>query len=325
MALISKTIGTGGDYSTIQNWYDTDVPPNLTTDGNARQGQCFNQEFVAGASARVLTISGNITNATNYIMLTTYTGASFRDNANVQTNALRYNASNGAGLRSTNAYFEVVKTNSVANCIFSNLQFQQTTSGGGLIAALNCPGASSIIEDCILDAFTAPLVTGGSGIIVRNMLAINRGTGSNGVTGSQSSTFVNCTIIRPSNVTAAGTGFNWVHVAPKLVNCAVFGFSNFGTGTVGAGSSNNCSDVSITGGSANQASKTYANQFQNSSSSTLDLRLKLGADCIDNGATDTTDLPAGDDIAKTVRPSGSAWDIGCWEYVFDVLFGQVWM
>jgi hypothetical protein len=74
----------------------------------------------------------------------------------------------------------------------------------------------------------------------------------------------------------------------------------------------------VTGG------KTYANQFQNTVDATRDFRLKAGADCINAGTTDTTDIPAAVDIVGTSRPQGSAWDVGCWELVLSVVkTGQV--
>ena len=49
------------------------------------QGQCQNQEFF-GTTVR-LTIGGSTSSSTAYKEFTTVAGASFRDNANVQTNA----------------------------------------------------------------------------------------------------------------------------------------------------------------------------------------------------------------------------------------------
>ncbi len=104
-----KTIGTGGDYTTLQAWEDAS-PANLVTSDVVWQGQCFNQEFFS-SSAGLLNVSGSTTDATRYKELTTYAGASFVDNAGVQTNALRYNASNGAGIRNSYAWGGPVSVN----------------------------------------------------------------------------------------------------------------------------------------------------------------------------------------------------------------------
>jgi hypothetical protein len=91
----------GGDYSTLQAWEDA-CPANLVTADQIWQGQCKNQEFALNAT--VLNIAGTTTDATRYIELTTEAGASFRDHASKATNALRYDATKGAGIRATNAY-----------------------------------------------------------------------------------------------------------------------------------------------------------------------------------------------------------------------------
>jgi len=67
---------------------------------------------------------------------------------------------------------------------------------------------------------------------------------------------------------------------------------------------------------------TYANQFQNVNDATRDFRLVTGAAMKDTGTTDATN--AANDIAGTARPSGSAYDVGCWEFVAagDTLMGQ---
>jgi hypothetical protein len=141
-------------------------------------------------------------------------------------------------------------------------------------------------------------------------------------------------VVRPSDKTAGGSGFTKVGGNSVTVeNCAVFGFSNFNSGTVsGLTGSNNCSDQTIGFGSSNQASKTYANQFQNTLDASQDFRLKTGADCFDTGVTDTTNLPAANDIANTSRPQSTAWDIGCWELIVAApatpqfqLMGQIFL
>src|SRR3990167_4881646 len=63
------------------------------------EGQCQNEEFVSATT--LLTIAGSTSNSTSYKHITTIEGASFRNNANKLTNALRYNSSNGCGIRCT--------------------------------------------------------------------------------------------------------------------------------------------------------------------------------------------------------------------------------
>jgi hypothetical protein len=58
---------------------------------------------------------------------------------------------------------------------------------------------------------------------------------------------------------------------------------------------------------------TYAGQFEDSTDSARDYRIKTGADLIDAGTTEST--WAAYDIAVTARPDGAAYDVGCWEFV----------
>ena len=63
--------------------------------------------------------------------------------------------------------------------------------------------------------------------------------------------------------------------------------------------------------------KTYTSQFVDTGTTVgnRDFRAKTGADILDAGTTDSTNVPNANDIAKTARPQGSAWDIGAWELV----------
>lgn len=58
---------------------------------------------------------------------------------------------------------------------------------------------------------------------------------------------------------------------------------------------------------------TYTSQFQGTTASALDFRVKSGANLINTGTSDSTN--GATDIAGTSRPAGSGWDIGSWEFV----------
>ena len=99
MGTVTKTIGSAGgrDYSTLSGWAAS-LPPDLVTDGNSYEGHCYNDSEFIGSGSSLLRLSGHTTDATHRITLTTGPGQSFRDNANVQTNALTYNQANGVAL-----------------------------------------------------------------------------------------------------------------------------------------------------------------------------------------------------------------------------------
>ncbi len=113
------------------------TPDNI---GVIWQGQCQNQEF---SGAITVTIEGSTSSSTAYKHLTTITGASFRDNANVQTNALRYNASNGCGIRCTNGGADTLDVfESFARV--ANLQLTNTGSVEHVLSAISRMACSSI-------------------------------------------------------------------------------------------------------------------------------------------------------------------------------------
>lgn len=315
MGTVTKSIGTTArDYSTLQAWEDA-LPANLVTDGNSQVGQCYNDSEFSGTTAR-LTISGETTDSTHTITLNCGSGQSFRDNANVLTNALRYNQSNGVGIRSTGST-SICITVAANNVTLDGLQI----SGGDQGLAIS--GASTVVQNCIIEALAgysgpATVTVSGSGtVLLRNSLVVMRLAGFVGIRNTATnvtSTLANVTIVKPSDLTANSvvmTASQYCTFAVK--NCAGFGFGTFSSGAGTFSGSNNASDLAIGFGTSNQASKTYANQFQNTADATRDFRLKTGANCIDNGATDTTNVPSATDIAGTSRPQGAAWDIGSWE------------
>src|SRR5215472_13375284 len=104
MGTVVKTIDSGGgrDYSTIAAWFAA-LPANLVTDGNNQEGDCYNDSEFFSNSDHIAFFTGHTTDSSHIITLTTGAGQSFRDNASVQTNALRYNQSNGVALRSGSA------------------------------------------------------------------------------------------------------------------------------------------------------------------------------------------------------------------------------
>ncbi len=330
MGTVTKTIGSAGgrDYSTLQAWEDA-LPANLVTDGNSQVGQCFNDsEFVSGGSTTILTIGGETTDSTHTITLTTGSGQSFRDNASVQSNALRYNQSNGVGI-SISAYGAGIKNSAVGYVTVDGLQIKAgaTTYDHCLLLG----GVSNVGQNCIIQAggSSQGLTLDGINSIARNCLVSSTsGSAVPGINFGNSGllTIANCTVVRPSDAAQFGNGGgirntgNYAYSGVNnVVNTAIFGFGSFtdNASHFGTANNNNCTDlgsVAVTG-TGNLVSKTYANQFQNTTTASADFRAKSGADLIDAGATDTTDIPAAVDIAKTSRPSGSAWDIGAWELV----------
>lgn len=283
------------------------------------QGQCQNQEF-SGTGVQC-TISGSTVSSTCYKELTAVAGASFRDNANVQTNALYYNASNGCGIKGTT---DSTRTISIQenNVSVNKLQVAATGNSGhaihmnsdaGFLNFLICEGNDS-------DAGTANgVISQGAGVnnVIANSLIIQRKSGAEHIIGTGTSTvaYYNCTIVAPDDLATAPTEiFNsGVSGTVTVQNCGLFAGNSTKAITAGSATFNFTTCYSDISGTTGVTQCTYANQFQNVNDATRDFRLKAGANMLDTGTTDSTN--AANDIVGTARPQGSAYDVGCWEKV----------
>lgn len=324
--MATHTIGSGGNFSTVQAWED-DIPATLT---EPRIGQVKNGELTTAGT--LCTFSAHATTVTNEIILETESGASFQDHANVRTNALRYNTANGAGLRTTSTYAPVILISGVTPHLTIRKLQMKVDASGTTNAVIRWDGfhanTAHVYKDLILEkmAGVEPVVlvsgTGSTATKLINVVVITRQTTNNGITSTAGNNqFIGCTVIRPSNITAGGTGIVRTHDTPKMVNCAIFGFttSNSAAGFDGA-SSNNATDLaSGLPGTSNQHSVTYSatTPFVNATdaSSAHDFRLANDANAlINNGVLDATNAP--NDISATVRASSP--EIGVWELVSGV-------
>ncbi len=313
---VVKSVGTTGrDYSTIQAAEDA-KPANLVSADQVWKMECYNDsEFTAG-----VVISGSTVDATRYTWLTAANGQSFADHANRLTNPLKYDRNNGVGIRMTGNY-DVILRMEEDYCVVSRMQFKNqgtytnsNTSVG--IANANCRFDGNLFEytgniaiigaqhDSIRISNNV-LVANGSNLTANALLF----AGNNGAA-------VNNTIVRPSDRAAAGVGIalSAGYSGTLVQNNAVFNFTTAfgGTGTAHASSGYNLTDAATAFGSNNQVSKTFANQFQNATSSAQDWRIKSGADAINNATraqTYTNDL----DIVGTAR-SVTTPTIGAWEF-----------
>lgn len=307
-----KTIGTTGDYSTIQAWEDA-APANLVTSDVIYRGELQNQNFTAGA-----VISGQTTDATRYMELTTVAGASFRDNANVQTNALRANSANGA-IISVSANYGSGLTLNTYNVRISNLQISCTGSPASYALLQNDSSSQShLIDFCILESgFRCEL--GGNGTKVRNCLITKTGANASAAI-ARIRNGVSCTnttfVTTHATATTNAILFSYASTA-TFKNCYLGG-DNVWTASGHAPTTvttSYCNDsTSLPTGFTTAAFSTSSGAyFQNITAGSHDFRIASSSTLIDVGTTDATNAP--NDIAGTARPSGSAYDVGAWEYV----------
>lgn len=280
------------------------------------QGQGQNQEF--SSASITLTASGSTVSSTVHKQLTTVAGASFRDHANVQTNALRYNASNGCGIITTNDGTCVISSETFFS--MSNVQVSSIAGSSGVAYRTDGGGTN---ENLILEGaktaastFNATVSINGAATL-RNSVIIQRGSGAEQIvaTSTASPFFYNVTIACPDDLATAPTSiFNSGASGTVTVqNCGLFAGDSTKAIKAGSATFNFTTCYSDISGTSGVTQTTYSSEFQNVNDATRDFRLKTGAAQIDTGTTDTTN--AAIDIAKTNRPSGAAYDVGAWEFV----------
>lgn len=278
-------------------------------------GQAYaDTEFVTTAT---LSFSGHATSATDYITLQCGSGQSYKDNANKLTNDYRYTAANGVAMRNTDAYQKHVLI-AEDYVTITGIQFRGPSKSGNI--EVTTTGTHGVIEYCIVEQYSDGGATPAMGLragTMRNCLLRTGHTGSQGLSFGYAATpiAVNCTIVRPSELAAGGTALGQSNGTSTTKNCAFFGFQTFFSGGGTQNGSNNASDLTVSFGTSNQSGKTYASQFESTTTADSDFRAKTGADLLNNGVTDTTNLPAADDAVGTARPQGASWDIGSWELV----------
>jgi hypothetical protein len=311
VTVVTSTIGTGGDYTTLQAWEDA-APANLVTDDKVWRGECKNQTF--SGSAVMLTMSGSTSDATRYKEITTEAGASFRDNASVQTNALRYNTANGAAITSSVGYSQTISANE-AFCRVTGLQITNSVANSAVVRSNS---ADVTVNFCILETATSAtspdvIAFGAVRSKLLNSLIVKRaGTGriSDFFT---STTVVNCTFVAPSDKTKSSSAVRVAYPSGAVFkNCAFFGVTDIGTTTGTTYTTCLTDDATPPTGCTTIAYDTSTGSgFEATTDAARDFRIKTTSAMIAAGTVDATNAPI--DIAGTTR--GAANDVGCWEFV----------
>lgn len=301
----TSTIGSGGDYTTLQAWED-DMTADLVSADEQAVGECLDQNF--NSSSNILTIAGHTTDATRNIILTTNGTASFKDKAGVRTTALAYNASNGTNITCSTGYVELITVDDSFVTI-RGLQISHTGSGGAE-AVIDSQVANNTFEKNIVFSARRMIQTrAGSNIISNNLFQYNAGgtavyaDGGGGTQQVRNNTFV-CA------GTAAGIGVFVTYTTVACVNNAFFNLTSVtsvsGGGSLAGSDYNATDDSSFPVGSNNVTSLTFADQFE---SATNDFRAASTGD-LQSGTPDATYAP--DDITDLTRDATTPW-IGAWE------------
>lgn len=339
------------DYTSDSAW-EAGLPASAVTAGNSYVGQRWKRSNLTSDTqdwtftAANFTLAGTTTDSTHTIAWTAAAGEGLPDGGSALADT-RYDANEGVGLRITSgSYFDFVTITDNFVSI-ARLQLKNSSSGNSL-NQVSATGTNLTVDQCVFDGnlctavnFGSPLVilSASSGSKVTNSLFVNRsgcstigGSASITLTTSSAVAFANNTFVCPSDATNVnkGAGIQSSYCPTNAKNCAFFGLGYAVNIDHATATLTNCATDKAnfgntgTGGvitpSSSLTSKTYANQFINTAGASGDWNLKAGADCLDAGTTDTTDIPAAIDMVGTARPQGGAWDIGCRELVSAVSY-----
>lgn len=311
---VVKTIGTGGDYTTLQAWEDAS-PADLVAADQIWEGQLTESITFTGAN-NLVTFAGSTSNASCYKHLTTAPGMSFVDNADKLTNALRFNKANGLWIESTNGKYgsaTIIFTELFATV--SNLQLSFTSGqassmiGGSGNTILGQPKGT--LRNCIV-------VSNGTDSTINKVDAYNCLIETNGTTpvslcyfGDATNIIQYCTLVAPIGVPCSGAFLGNYAYLRQVKDCAAF--TNGGYFTSGSGITvENCFSDSaqvLPGLTTVTYDTSTGSGFENISAGTEDFRIKATSTLVDAGAS-IPELPY--DIVGTLR--GAPPDVGCWEY-----------
>ncbi len=323
MADVTSSIGTGGDYTTIQAW-ETAKNGDLVTDTERQIGEMKSEAFGAGA-----TINGSTTNSSFYMWLRAVSGAEFDHTdgtgarvvitgsasilnlVTIQDDNVRVGGSEGASSGSIG--FKYVTTNSDASfsnalritassdCLISQLVcYESSTAGIATGFRVESSGSGNVFTNCLIYDLSTTDVTN-----ARDVIAFNDDVGSTAVS------FINCVV---HNLDATGGDDAFGFFQGNMFNCYAGGLAanDVTTGYVipVAGDYNGADDTSTSVFTNNLQSKAASNQFVSVTGGSEDYHLKTGADCIDAGNdAHTNDFDIDGSFA------GTRDDIGIHEFV----------
>lgn len=310
--MATKTIGTGGDYSTYASYLT--YLQTLGTLSAPEVGKQKNEEITLSSP---IDFSGFTPTSTNTWTLEAEAGASFRDNANKATNALRYNASNGAAITTAYNYNQIIAI-SVPFATMRNLQIRSTGFAAPFVSTFDVGNVT--FDNMIVEAVgwngARTVTLGGNGDKLRNSIIVLKSSVTQTPIAVQRNGQVRfCTIVRPSNFTTGSNMCESNYGTATFDSCVWIGFNNTMLGGGSLTGSNNATDqASFPTGLSGQTGLTPATEFEQPSnaSSAMDWRLKsTSVKCAEKGSTDSTNGAA--DIIGTTRPQGTLYDVGCWE------------
>lgn len=322
VAFTAATAGLTDPLTQNVNWYIGNNGPITTS----AVGTSFLNMTIANTSAF-------------YLNIQPLPGNGIRDALKVAQSPFAFNANAGvsfilpsSGVGGIN-YFQI----NANNVVFTGLQFQDpnSSSGSTIIGSFQ---DKLIIQDCIFSGYgqaggATILGFSTNGLITNSLIIDNVPQNSNtsftsAIGCGQGTKMINSAIIAP-NV----PGSNTIVVSPNnpssfdsggananVINCMIFGYGNSTFSSTGSKIfvQNTMLDTPIfpnNGSAVDGGNNIFGaiknNQFVNGNT---DFRLVATSGALNKGLTESSIISTSDDIAYTLRPQGSAWDLGPWEF-----------
>lgn len=309
----TKIAAIGALNGSNATWDNTPTVEACTLDAVIWQA-CANNQTFAGGGSTILTVSGSTTNTSNYFHVTTDTGCSFFDNANLQTNALKPNASNGALITGTGNSYNPTVVVGENNTHFSKLQISKASGGGSAIGASGGPTGLDFNLMLVETNGAQPVLLDNTNVTghLRNSVLTVRSNHVAVWVGSQFN-FENVDFVCPSDLTPPTAAIQKsAYRGGVFKNVRIFGFTAVENSSGGTATYTTCCSDVASPPSGIAGGKTYANEYVTTTDASRDFRTKSGAYGIDTGTTDSTNAATA--INNKSRPQGSAYDMGAWEY-----------
>lgn len=303
-----STVGSAHTYTTWQAWENA-ADATLTAPWEAEAYIDNGTWFTTNGTT--LTLAGITTSGTNFIEARPATGEGISTGIGA-AGPLRADFTKGVGLQNTNAYGHAVLIQTDYTTL-RGLQLVTTGNGGDAVVYNNNAFGTISMLNCLVEgqsaSNTGQLVRWSAGDI-KSCHIVGHSARSAGI-GFQDwigGSVINCTVAIAAD---DSDGTNAFHVNSgtgiSITNTAFFGFTNDTNSDGSFTGSNNASDVAIGFGSSNQASVTYANQFEAVNWATRDFRAKAGGALISNATS--TGAPSTDIVGQSFTNT-----IGAWQY-----------
>ena len=303
--MATKTLGlTARDYSTLAAWASYVNALNLSANEIC---DVYNDGGAVADTVQV-TVSGWTANGFT-VTLRAASGQGFGDNANKLTNALRYNASNGAALTNNVGYTDAYRFGS-SSLIVTGLQFIATASTASSAIKI---WSGTTVNRCILQRAAGGsyvVSQNGTNFTINDSLILHAGAGG-GVQTTDTGVAINGCTIATTGATGIGIAQTYA-VNPVVKNTAIYGFPIDVQNTAGSGTTNNATDKGTFGGTgwgvSGQTSLSSAD-FESVTSGSSDWRIKTGSTKLIN--TGAGSVGSGLSVVGTTR--GATYDVGAWE------------